>query len=185
MGVKPTVTGLILNATAAGKALLTASLADPNADRILFWDDSAGSFAYLTAGTGLTITGTTITGTAIAPTECIIIAVGDESTAITTGTAKVVFRMPYAFTLTSVRASLSVASSGGIPTIDINEGDAATTILSTKLTIDANEKTSTTAATAAVISDTSLADDAQISIDIDVAGTGAAGLKVYLIGAKT
>ncbi len=37
-----------------------AGLGDPNADRILFWDDSAGSFAYLTAGTGLTITNTTI-----------------------------------------------------------------------------------------------------------------------------
>ncbi len=38
-----------------------ASLADPGADRIMFWDDSAGSTAYLTAGTGLTITDTTIT----------------------------------------------------------------------------------------------------------------------------
>jgi hypothetical protein len=37
-----------------------AGLADPNADRILFWDDSAGSFAFLTAGTGLSISGTTI-----------------------------------------------------------------------------------------------------------------------------
>lgn len=37
-----------------------AALADPNADRILFWDDSAGQYAYLTAGAGLTITGTTI-----------------------------------------------------------------------------------------------------------------------------
>jgi len=36
-------------------------LSDPNADRLLFWDDSAGSYAYLTAGSGLTITGTTIT----------------------------------------------------------------------------------------------------------------------------
>ena len=37
-----------------------AGLADPNADRILFWDDSAGSYAYLTIGTNLSITGTTI-----------------------------------------------------------------------------------------------------------------------------
>lgn len=39
---------------------LTA-LGDPDADRILFWDDSASGFKYLTAGSGLTITGTTIT----------------------------------------------------------------------------------------------------------------------------
>lgn len=37
-----------------------ASLSDPNADRILFWDDSAGSVAFLTPGTNLTITNTTI-----------------------------------------------------------------------------------------------------------------------------
>lgn len=40
-----------------------AALGDPNADRILFWDDSAGAFAYLTAGSGLSITGTTLTAT--------------------------------------------------------------------------------------------------------------------------
>lgn len=41
-----------------------ASLVDPNADRILFWDDSAGAMAFLTAGTGLTITGTTLDASA-------------------------------------------------------------------------------------------------------------------------
>lgn len=40
-----------------------ASLADPNADRILFWDDSAGTTDWLTIGSGLSITGTTITAT--------------------------------------------------------------------------------------------------------------------------
>jgi hypothetical protein len=116
------------------------------------------------------------------PAEVIGIAVSDEETAITTGTAKVTFRMPFAMTLTAVRASLTTASTSGLPTFDINEG--GTSILSTKLTIDANEKTSTTAATAAVISDSALADDAEITIDIDVAGTGAKGAKVYLIGRR-
>lgn len=37
------------------------SLTDPNADRLAFWDDSAGAVAWLTAGTGLTISGTSIT----------------------------------------------------------------------------------------------------------------------------
>jgi hypothetical protein len=124
-----------------------------------------------------------VSGTALYAYECIAIAVSDETTAITTGTAKVTFRMPYAFTLTSVKASLSTASSSGVPTFDINEG--GTTILSTKLTIDANEKTSTTAATPAVISDAALAADAEMTIDIDVAGTGAKGAKVYLIGYRT
>lgn len=38
-----------------------ATLVDPNADRIMFWDDSAGQVTWLTAGSGLTITGTTLT----------------------------------------------------------------------------------------------------------------------------
>lgn len=114
----------------------------------------------------------------------LIVAVSDETTALTTGTAKVTFRMPYAMTLTSVRASLSTAqTSGSIFTVDINE--SGSTILSTKLTIDNTEKTSTTAATAAVISDTALADDAEITIDIDQVGDGTAkGLKVILIGKR-
>jgi hypothetical protein len=90
--------------------------------------------------------------------------------------------MPFALTLSEMRASLSTASSSGIPTIDVNEGGVS--IFSTRLTIDAGEKTSITAAAAAVISDTALADDAEITIDIDVAGTGARGLKVTFLGTR-
>lgn len=115
-------------------------------------------------------------------TESFVIAVSDETTPITTGATKLTFRMPYALTLTEVRASLTTASSSGTPTIDINEGGSS--ILSTVITIDVGEKTSTTAATPPVISDTALANDAEITIDIDVAGTGATGLKVYLIGKR-
>ena len=85
-------------------------------------------------------------------------------------------------TVTAVRLSLTTVSSSGTPTVDINE--AGTTILSTKLSCDASEKTSTTAATAAVISDTALADDAEITIDVDTAGTGATGAKVWIIGTR-
>ena len=116
--------------------------------------------------------------------QSIIVAASDETTVLTTGAAKVTFRMPYAFTLAAVRASLTTAqTSGSIFTVDIN--DSGTTILSTKLTIDNTEKTSTTATTAAVISDTALADDAEITIDIDQIGDGTAkGLKVVLIDTR-
>jgi SPP1 gp7 family putative phage head morphogenesis protein len=40
-----------------------AALADPNADRILFWDDSLGAYTYLEVGSGLNLTGTTLTAT--------------------------------------------------------------------------------------------------------------------------
>lgn len=114
----------------------------------------------------------------------IAVACSDETTDLTTGTAKVTFRMPYAMTLSEVRASVTTAPTGATITVDINE--SGTTILSTKLTIDASEKTSTTAATAAVISDSALADDAEITIDIDQIGStvAGAGLKVYLIGTR-
>lgn len=109
-------------------------------------------------------------------------ALSDEVTDITTGTAKITWRTPFTCVLSDVRASLTTASSSGTPTIDINE--SGTTILSTKLTIDANETTSTTAAAAVVISDSAIADDAEITFDIDVAGTGATGLKVTLYLAR-
>ena len=122
--------------------------------------------------------------TSAAATQCIPVACSDESTALTTGTAKVTFRMPFAFTLSAVRASLTVAqTSGSVLTVDVNESGSS--ILSTKLTFDNTEKTTTTAATAPVISDVNLADDAEITIDIDQIGDGTAkGLKVYLIGVK-
>lgn len=126
-----------------------------------------------------TVNGKTGTVIVLAP---IIVAASDETTALTTGSAKATFRMPYAFTVTGVRASLTTAqTSGSIFTVDINEG--GTSILSTKLTIDNTEKTSTTAATPTVVSDANLADDAEITIDIDQVGDGTAkGLKVTLIG---
>jgi hypothetical protein len=115
----------------------------------------------------------------------ITIAASDEDTALTsTGNPKVTFRMPFAMTVTAVRGSLSTAqSSGSILTVDVNEG--GNSILGTKLTIDNTEKTSTTAAAAATITDSALADDAEITIDIDQVGDGTAkGLKVTLIGTR-
>lgn len=124
------------------------------------------------------------TGGLLTPSvPCVIqVAASDETTALTTGAGKLTFRMPHAMTLTEVRASLTTASSSGAPQVDINQGGAS--VLSTPLTIDQGEKTSTTAATPAVISTASLTDDAEITIDIDTAGTNAAGLKVTLIGKR-
>jgi hypothetical protein len=117
-------------------------------------------------------------------TDFISIACSNETDDLEVATAVVTFRMPYPFTVTDVRASVTTAPTGAAISVDINEGGSS--ILSTALTIDATEKTSTTAATPAVISDASLADDAEITIDIDQVGSTAAGvgLKVTLIGVK-
>lgn len=116
------------------------------------------------------------------PAKSFIVQVTDEVTPIAAGTSQRIFRMPYAMTLTSVRASLTSAqASGSIFTVDINE--AASTILSTKLTIDNTATTSVGAATPAVISDAALADNAVITIDVDQIGNGSAvGLSVTFIG---
>lgn len=116
--------------------------------------------------------------------ETLIVACSDENTDLTTGTAKVTFRMPYAMTVTKVKASVTTAPTGSTLTCDINESGVS--ILSTIISIDAGEKTSETAATPPVISDSALADDAEMTIDIDQIGSTVAGtgLKVYITGIR-
>ena len=111
------------------------------------------------------------------------VALSDEVTSITTGAAKLTIRAPYAFTLTAVRASLSTPSLSGVVTVDINK--TGVSVLSTLLTLDQNEKTSTTAAVPVVISDGAITDDAEITFDVDTAGLSAKGLKVWLIGTRS
>jgi hypothetical protein len=111
-------------------------------------------------------------------------AASDELTPLTPGTSKVTFRLPTAFTLTEVRASLTTAQSSGLDfTVDINQN--GTSILGTLLTIDNGQKTSTTASVPATIATSSLTDDAEITVDIDQIGDGTAtGLKITLIGVR-
>ena len=133
----------------------------------------------LTNCTGLPLAGLATS----AKTESFIIACSDETTALTAGTGKAEFQMPYAFTVTEVFATVTTAATGAtLLTIDINEGGVS--IISTKITLDASEKTSRTAATPPVISDSSLASSGVITIDIDAVGStiAGAGLKVYIIG---
>lgn len=112
------------------------------------------------------------------------LACSDETTDLTSGTAKVTLRIPYAMTITSISASVNTAPVGSTLVVDINEN--GTSILSTKLSIDAGEKTSTTAATPYVLSDTAIAADSEITIDIDQVGASTAGkgLKVIIIGTR-
>lgn len=115
-----------------------------------------------------------------ATTEVLIVAVGDEDTDLTTGTAKTTFRAPFAATLSEIRASVKSAPTGAALTVDVNV--ASSSVFSTLLTIDAGETTSETAATAAVIGTSAVADDAEITVDIDQVGSTDAGtgLKVAL-----
>jgi hypothetical protein len=137
-----------------------------------------------TSGLSATDVQAAIDEVAVGALQSLVAACSDETTALVAGTAKVTFRNPYAtaFIVTHVKASLTTAQVGGsIFTVDINE--AGTSILSTKITIDNTEKTSETAAAAPVVSDASIAADAEITVDVDQVGDGTAkGLKIYIIG---
>ena len=131
-----------------------------------------------------TPTSVALTNATVIPTA-FCFAASDETTLLTVGDVKVTTRMPFAMTLTAIRGSLSTVATGAtLVTVDVNE--AGLTILSTKLPFDASESTTFTAATPPVISDSALADDAQITVDIDAVGntTAGKGLKICLIGTK-
>jgi hypothetical protein len=110
--------------------------------------------------------------------ETAIIACSDETKAITTGAAKVTFRMPWAATLVAVKAGLTTAPTGSTFIADINKN--GTTVLSTKLSVDVSEKTSYTAASAAVISVSAFAIDDEVTIDFDQVGSTVAGTGVKI-----
>ena len=130
------------------------------------------------------VAGTDYYSPSSAQPESMIVAASDETTALTTGTAKTTFRMPYAFSLTSIKASLTTASTGA--NIIVNVRKNGTSIFSTNLSIDATETTSVTAATPYVFTTnpTSFAADDVVTIDIVQVGSTLAGtgLKVTFIG---
>tara|TARA_R110000765_G_scaffold368342_2_gene458478 strand:- start:818 stop:2812 length:1995 start_codon:yes stop_codon:yes gene_type:complete len=82
------LTGVDLTSQVTGNLPLAnggtgASLVDPDADRIFFWDDSAGSTAFLTVGSGLQISGTTLSSTDAGGTVTSV-AVSGGTTGLTT-----------------------------------------------------------------------------------------------------
>ena len=108
-------------------------------------------------------------------------ALSDEDTELVAGT-KLTIRMPFECTLLAVRSSVKNESTAGNVIVDINESlsSGGASVLSTKLSIDQDERTSVTAAAPAIISAPDLDDDAEITFDLDDAGVGASGLKVYM-----
>ncbi len=89
------------------------SLADPNDDQIIFWDDSAGATAFLDLGTNLAISGTTINAT-------------DTNTTYSAGTGVTLsgttFSIPQVITTTSNPTFNTVIAKG------ITDADADTKI---------------------------------------------------------
>lgn len=116
-----------------------------------------------------------------------ILVTDPNGSAITTGDGKAYFRVNDYLTgmnLIGVGASVSTVSSSGPLTIQLRRVRAGSPadMLSTRITIDASETDSSTAAAAVIdtANDDLLTGD-QIHIDIDAAGTGAKGLCLTLV----
>tara|TARA_B100000902_G_scaffold81469_1_gene86088 strand:+ start:2995 stop:7449 length:4455 start_codon:yes stop_codon:yes gene_type:complete len=139
-----------------------ASLSDPNDDRILFWDDSASSMAFLDLGSNLSISGTTITasdtnteytagtGLTLSSTEFSVTAdsIGDTQLAFNTGQHLTTAHSPtFAGTtagnikvgvtgdneLDTSSGNLTIDSAGGTITLDDN------VVISGNLTVSGTE----------------------------------------------
>jgi len=154
----------------------------------ILYSSAANTLARLAAGTAgkfLTTQGTGSAPTWTNPTLSFIVSLTAEDGDLTVADDLAQIRMPFAFTLTEVRAFVNTAPTGAKLIFDIEE--SGSTVLSTLLDIDIDEKTSESAATPPVISDTTLADDAIIGFNCDVIGssTAGAGAKIMLIGYET
>ena len=113
------------------------------------------------------------------------IKIVDDATALTTGDGKMTFVITpelNGMNLVDADGMVSTVSSSGTPTYQIRNVTDSVDMLSTPITIDANEKTSYTAATQPVIDATK--DDVVtgdiLAIDKDVAGTGEKGDTIML-----
>lgn len=172
----------LLNGTNTWSAVQTLSLAP------VFGDASGtrtalglGGLAVLSA-----ITASLISDPAnVKPTESLIVAISDETTAISAGTNKLTFYLPYNFTWTEVFTGNTTPSSSGAVTMDVKK--AGTTIFSTLPAIGASQNTSLSGSgsVAAVLSTTTGNKGDKMTIDITGAGVSAAGAKVYFIGHRT
>ena len=102
-------------------------------------------------------------------------AFNDETTSIEAGTDVLSYAMPnFATVLTHVSVNLKTAPTGSTAIFDLNEGGVS--VLSTKISIDATETNSETAATPPVISDSAIAANAIMTLDIDQKGSTIAGV---------
>ena len=136
--------------------------------------------------TGRTITPDGLAGSDYGKREIQVLITDPNGNVLETGDGKAhvtIRSIMNGWNLVEVAAHVSTASTSGLPTIQIHNVTDAVDMLSTLLTIDANEKDSDTAATAAVINTANddVATGDELRIDVDTAGTGTKGLIVCLI----
>jgi len=117
--------------------------------------------------------------------EVLIVALGDETTALTLG-VKVTMYAPYAMTLSSIKASVLTAPTDATLITDVHLN--GTSIMTTnKLQIETTEFHTKDATTQPTLTTTAIAVDDKLEFEVDQIGStvAGAGLKVYLIGTRT
>lgn len=113
------------------------------------------------------------------------IALSGEATAISTATAVLTtYHNGDDVVLEDVFIGLAAQSSSGDVTVDVKKNGS--TIFSTKPSAAASQDTNLTGGTLAVLSGTvTLTQGDKLTFNIDAAGTGAKGLKIYLSGRRS
>lgn len=148
----------------------------------------AASAGTTTAGTSATeaVTPEGLAGSNFGKAIFPILVTDPAGSALTTGDGKAYFPVPpelNGMNLVNVYGALTEVSTSGIPTFQVANVTDGVDMLSTKLTIDANELTSYTAAAAVVIDGTKddVATGDLLRIDCDVSGTDAKGVMITLV----
>jgi len=177
-----TVTATEVDGSVSNEGILGVGAGGSN-DATITTNTSTGNAVTVSGGYHTLVTETTNSNggtiniaTAI-DTMCMVIACSDETSNLTTGTAKVTFRAPFKMKVTAVRLNVNTSPAGAAVIVNIKE--AGNTLFSVKPQVDAGQLTSTSAPT---FSDTDLADNAEMTIDIDQVGSSTAGkgLKVHI-----
>tara|TARA_Y100001951_G_scaffold48243_1_gene38016 strand:+ start:280 stop:816 length:537 start_codon:yes stop_codon:yes gene_type:complete len=117
------------------------------------------------------------------PTTSFVVACSSEGDDLTTGDDKLQFRLPFQFELTDIIANVNSAPTGSAIHVMVQEDDVD--IMSGNgIEIDVSETTSEDATTQPTITDSTLAFNSIISVDLDQVGSTNAGtgLKINFIG---
>jgi hypothetical protein len=102
-----------------------AALTDPNADRILFWDDSAGAVTWLEPGSGISISGTTLSATGSGGTVTSVAGTGTVNGISLSGTVTSSGSLTLGGALTGVNLASQVT--GTLPIANGGTGSTSTT----------------------------------------------------------
>ena len=177
--------------TLAGNVVFKLPTADGSANQIMKTDGS-GQLGWATdanttytAGERMTLTGTEFSVRSMT----VSIKVLEDGTALSTGDGKMYYTAPAVldgYNLSAAHAAVYTVSSSGLPTVQLYNMRKTADMLSTRITIDASEFSSYSAATAHVIDtdNDDIATGDRIRVDVDVAGTGTKGLEVILTFTK-